>query len=420
MNDPDFSFDSDALAYAVELMAKTPIGGEAAAFSGLALPETGLGGRAVLDLLAPLVLGGATNLGDVTAMAHMDPPTPWITWATTLWNASRNQNLLHPATAPVARDLEARVIAWLAPFFGMNGGHMVPGSTIANLTALWAARECAGIDEVVYAETAHLSVAKAAHLLGLRTRAIACGPDGAILSDAVPHDLQGAALVLTAGATSTGAIDDLSLVGRAAWTHVDAAWAGPLRLSRQHAGLLDGMDRADSVAISAHKWLFQPKESALVLFRDATRAHAAISFGGAYLATPNVGVLGSHGAVAVPLIATLLAWGRSGTAERIERCMTMADQLAEFVVSDERLELLASPKTGVVVWRPVDAAAAERLHAALPDRSTSLTTLASGRWLRNVAANPNFDVVQFIAAIDAALTEIGGPEALEAKLPISP
>jgi L-2,4-diaminobutyrate decarboxylase len=403
MHDPDFKFDRDALAHAIALMATVPCGGETNATVPPALPEAGLGGRATLDLLAPLVLGGASRLDGATTMAHMDPPTPWITWATTLWNASLNQNLLHPATAPVARELEGKVVDWLAPYFGMNGGHMVPGSTLANLTALWAARECADVEEIAYAETAHLSVAKAAHILGLRARPLSCGPTGAVLPDALPDDLRRTALVLTAGGTSTGAVDDLSLCGRAAWTHVDAAWAGPLRLSPTYASLLSGIENADSVAISAHKWLFQPKESALVLFRSVARAHAAISFGGAYLATPNVGVLGSHGAAAVPLVATLLAWGRKGMAARIESCMSMADELAALIAADERLELLAPPRTGVVVWRAIKIEMTEKLYAALPSGSTSLTTLSDGRWLRNVAANPNFDIGAFAAALSDAL-----------------
>ena len=370
------------------------------------LPEVGLGGDATLNLLAPIVLGGASRLGGSTATAHMDPPTPWITWATTLWNASLNQNLLHPATAPIARELEARVIDWLAPFFGMDGGHMVPGSTVANLTALWAARECAGVNEVAYAETAHLSVAKAAHILGLRARVLPCGRNGALLSAALPNDLDQTALVLTAGATSTGAIDDLSLIGRAAWTHVDAAWGGPLRLSSKYASLLDGIEHADSVAISAHKWLFQPKESALLLFRNAARSHVAISFGGAYLAAPNVGVLGSHGAVAVPLLATLIAWGREGTAARIDSCMAMAAELATAIANDDRLELLAPPETGVVVWRATEDGMTERLHSALPQGSTSSTALTSGRWLRNVFANPNLDVTAFCEALNGALSSL--------------
>ncbi len=368
-----------------------------------AMPETGLGARATLDFLAPSVLGKACALGDATAFAHMDPPTPWITWATTLWNASVNQNLLHPATAPIARDIEHRVIEWLSPFFGMSGGHMVPGSTIANLTALWAARECAGVKEVAYAESAHLSVGKAAHILGLATRPLPCGPSGVLLPDAVPENLEHTALVLTAGTTSTGAVDDLSLCGRAAWTHVDAAWAGPLRLSKFHSHLLSGIENADSVAVSAHKWLFQPKEAACVLFRDAAKAHAAISFGGAYLAAPNVGVLGSRGATAVPLLATLLAWGRQGTAARIDALMAVASDLASLISSRDQLELLAMPQTGVVVWRPKRMDLTEPLFAAMPPGSCSLTNLGGERWMRNVAANPNFDLDTFAAAMDEAL-----------------
>lgn len=407
MTDPDFAFDPDALAHALGLLGTVTANGEGAFLIPADMPELGRGARETLDLLAPLVLGGASVLGDSTALAHMDPPTPWITWATTLWNASVNQNLLHPATAPVARDIEQRVIDWIVPFFGMNGGHMVPGSTIANLSALWAARECAGVKEVVYAEAAHLSVGKAAHILGLTQRPLPCGPSGALLPDALPDDLRSAALVLTAGTTSTGAIDDLTLCGRAAWTHVDAAWAGPLRLSHKHSDLLSGIDGADSVAVSAHKWLFQPKESAFILFRDTARAHEAISFGGAYLATPNVGVLGSHGAAAIPMLATLLAWGRQGTANRIETCMSIANELASLISSHEQLELLATPLTGVVVWRPKGDNLTEALFAAMPPGSCSLTTLNGGRWMRNVAANPNFKLPAFTAALGGALCSVG-------------
>ncbi|GAA0754905.1 glutamate/tyrosine decarboxylase-like PLP-dependent enzyme [Erythromicrobium ramosum] len=407
MADPDFAFDREALSRALELMGGKSEGGEGAPSMPAEMPELGLGGQATLDFLAPAVLGKASALGDATAFAHMDPPTPWITWATTLWNASVNQNLLHPATAPTAREIEHRVIDWLTPFFGMSGGHMVPGSTIANLTALWAARECAGVKEVVYGESAHLSVGKAAHILGLAARPLPCGPSGALVPKAVPEDLRHTALVLTAGTTSTGAVDDLSLCGRAAWTHVDAAWAGPLRLSQAHAHVLSGIEGADSVAVSAHKWLFQPKESAFVLFRDAARAHDAISFGGAYLAAPNVGVLGSHGATAVPLLATLLAWGRQGTATRIDALMAAASELASLILSHDQLELLAMPQTGVVVWRPKRTDLTEPLFAAMPPGSCSVTNLGGERWLRNVAANPNFELDAFATAMEVALRGLG-------------
>jgi len=404
--DPDFRVDQDGLWHALKLLQREypPEG----AWWNLPtqLPESGLGSTGALERLAPGILGGAARLGAATSFAHMDPPTPWISWATTLWNASLNQNLLHPATSPVARDVEQRVIEWLAPWFGMNGGHMTPGSTLANLTALWAARECAGVDTVIASEGAHLSIRKAAHLLGLRYGALPIDHGGALVVEALPDDLSRVALVLTAGTTSTGAIDSLALTGRAAWTHVDAAWAGPLRLST-HAHRLDGIERADSVAVSAHKWLFQPKESALVLFRDTPTAHAAVSFEGAYLAVPNVGLQGSHGAIAVPLLATLLAWGREGVASRIEHCMQLAQQLADFVEKDPRLLLLAAPQTGIVVWRTRDAAISGAVAQRLPAGAASTTMLSGERWIRNVAANPNADVQSLIASVRKALEGSG-------------
>ena len=399
--DKEFAVDSDGLHQAVELMSRDFSNAEGLDLP-IELPQFGIGSAAAMNSLAPRILGGAARLGEATSFAHMDPPTPWITWAITLWNASLNQNLLHPATAPVARQMEQRVVAWLAPFFGMNGGHMTPGSTIANLTALWSARECAGITEVIASEGAHLSIAKAAHILGLKYLSVPVDAKGSMDVAQLQTDLSKSALVLTAGATSTGAIDPFVLAGRAAWTHVDAAWAGPLRLSK-YAHLLAGIESADSVAVSAHKWLFQPKESALVLFQDTEKAHAAVSFGGAYLATPNVGVLGSHGAAATALLATLLAWGREGVAQRIEHCMDLAGCLRDFVVADARLELYAEPHTGIVVWRPKDESLFDQVLHQLPVGSTSTTTIAGVKWFRNVAANPSADIDLLVAAIQGVL-----------------
>jgi L-2,4-diaminobutyrate decarboxylase len=398
--DEEFEIDQAALMHALDLM-RGKFTSAGTLDLAAALPESGLGSRPTLDALAPVVIGRAAALGAPSAFAHMDPPTPWLTWATTLWNASLNQNLLHAATAPVARAIEECVLAWLAPYFGMNGGHMTPGSTLANLTALWAARECAGIAEVIAAEGAHVSIPKAAHLLGLKYRTAPSGSDGALLPERLPLDLSKSALVLTAGTTSAGAIDPLKLTGRAAWTHVDAAWAGPLRLTK-YAALLDGIEHADSVSVSAHKWLFQPKESALIFFRDTAKTHAAISFGADYLAAPNVGILGSHGAAAVPLLAILLAWGRQGIAARIEACMALAERLARFVQESAQLELFRPPQTGIVLWRPSQLAAFDRTVQSLPPGSVSTTSIGGERWLRCVAANPSADLDLLTAAIRQA------------------
>lgn len=398
MTDPAFSADPALLAPALAALEtrRDPSGRSLPT----AIPEAPWETSDILGLMADLLLHQASDLGHGAAFAHMDPPTPAVSWVTSLWAASRNQNLLHPATAPAGIDLEAQVIAWLAPAFGMGGGHMTPGSTVANITALWAARKLKGVRRVLASAAAHVSIPKAADLLGLAFEPLPCDRLGRILTDALPQDLSDATLVLTAGHTSTGALDDLSLTGRAAWTHVDAAWAGPLRLTKRWAGVLDGIEGADSVSVSAHKWLFQPKESALVLFRQAERAHEALSFGGTYLARPNVGLLGSHGVTAAGnLAASLLAFGRQGLESRLGDAMERAGRFAAAVEANPALELLCQPITGVVVWRPRNPDRFEAVADQLPAGMASRTRIEGEPWFRNVAANPNLEIEPLLGLI---------------------
>ncbi len=399
MSKKDKSFLPDSgLEHAVELLRKTLNAQEKLPDE---FPNLGFGEIESLDLLAPHVLGGAARLDSANALAHMDPPTPWITWATTLWNARLNQNLLHPDTAPFAIEAEKKVIDWLAPFFGMNGGHMCSGSTIANLTALWAARDAKSIEKIVASKAAHISIEKAARILGLPYAQIATNSDGQIDIDKI-GDISKVCLVLTAGTTATGVIDPLALAGQAKWTHVDAAWAGPLRLSPTHAYLLDGIDKADSVAVSAHKWLFQPKDSALIMFREPERSNPAISFGGGYLTAPNVGVQGSRGAAAIPLLATMIAWGKNGFSNRIDHAMSMASKLAKALDKEEGISLWAIPKTGVTVFRPITINT-EEFYRNLPEGMFSTCILDDEKWLRSVAANPLADIDEIISTIQEAV-----------------
>ena len=367
------------------------------------LPERGIGEDEALAVVSREVERHSTHLGGPEALAHMDPPTPDVAARLVGLNAVHNQNLLHPDLSPFATEAERTVIDWLAPSFGMAAGHMCAGSTVANLAALWCAREH-GADRVIASADAHVSIPKAARILGLRYEAVPTNPHGCIDAAALPG-LRGAALVLTLGTTGRGAIDDPALATRAvregaAWVHADAAWAGPLRLTR-HAGRLDGIEGAHSAAVSAHKWLFQPKDSALVLLRDPAMQDA-ISFGGAYLAVPNIGVQGSRGAAGVALLGTLMAWGREGLAERIERCMALTDALADRLETDGRVRLKERPRTGVVNWRPREARRTEEVIAAL--RPTASRTAIDGEpWVRQVAANPHADLEVVWARIDAAL-----------------
>ncbi|MGV0986530.1 MAG: hypothetical protein ACOYB2_18435 [Limnohabitans sp.] len=118
--DSEFKINVEGLTRAVSLLSQSH-GSATLASIPERIPEAGIDHELLLDSLAKHVLGGAARLGSETAFAHMDPPPPWITWAMAMWNASLNQNLLHPATAPVAKMVEERVMQWLAPYFGMTG-----------------------------------------------------------------------------------------------------------------------------------------------------------------------------------------------------------------------------------------------------------------------------------------------------------
>lgn len=368
------------------------------------IPTKGRGEIETLETLAPLVIGGARKLHDERACAHMDPPTPWIAWAVDLWKAALNQNLLHKDVAPVATQIESRLISELAPLFGQSGGHFTSGSTVANLSALWAAREITGAHTVVTSNLAHISVAKAAHILGLKVDILKSDEQGKIqISD--PDQLSHKIVVYTAGTTLTGAIDPLMRIGSPAWIHVDAAWAGPLRLTNIYSHVLNGIEIADSLAISAHKWLFQPKDSAIVLFKDVEKAHRVMSIDGPYLKSSNIGVVGSRSANAVTLAATLMAMGRDGISARIEHCLLQAQLFADKLIEDGRFEILEKPHTGILLWRTKAELEKEYLPLIYP-AFVSTAQWKNQLWLRSVAANPNFDHAMLYEHIVKALENL--------------
>lgn len=382
------------------------------------LPACGLGPEKALEVMAPVALKGAAGLGHPAYFAHMDPASEDIASAVGLWQIVRNQNMLHPDAAPTAREAAVRVIEWLAPFFGMNGGHLVPGSTVANLTALWVARELRGVRRVIASDRSHNSIRKACNLLGLAYVELPANPKTHRLDVSLhAQDLSDAAVVLTAGTVATGAVDVLSpRPAEAAWVHVDAAWAGPARLSPALARLLDGVDQCDSVGFSAHKWLYQPKGCGVILFRDSEAAHAAISYGGGYLATPTIGVVGSAPAAALPLMATLLAWGHDGLIQRLQDDVAAAHHLAELVRRSGRFELWGDDDDtractdrclGVVCWRPRDTSiSAAAVRARLHDSWVSLTMIDGTPWFRCVAANPRAKPELVVQSVVNALDQL--------------
>jgi len=217
-----------------------------------------------------------------------------------------NQNTTAWRSAPAAVTVERTVVAWLAEALGCRGfrGSLCGGGSAANLMALAMAREAkAPANEggaqpgAVYAsEEVHMSIPKAVALLGLgrqNLRLIPC--DGQFRM--VTSELEGAleadrregkrpiAVVASAGAVNTGAIDPLEEIAKiarqhGAWLHVDGAYGALAALAAPEK--FAGLRLADSLSLDPHKWLYQPVDCGCLLYRDPEAALAAFSHTGEY------------------------------------------------------------------------------------------------------------------------------------------
>ena len=208
--------------------------------------------------------------------------------------------------ARAATQIEHQAVRWVSEFVGFPAtiGAFTSGGTISNVTALAAAREQAlpgarteglfGRRLTVYCSAeVHYSITRAVELLGIGSNnlrdmpideARRLRPDA--LAEALDADIAAGilpvAVVATAGTTLTGAIDPIDEIAdvcaeRGVWLHVDGAYGVPAASVPTHAGLFRGIERADSVSVDAHKWLYLPKACGVVLVREhgtLTRAFA--------------------------------------------------------------------------------------------------------------------------------------------------
>jgi glutamate/tyrosine decarboxylase-like PLP-dependent enzyme len=266
------------------------------------------------------------------------------------------------AASPTGTVLEEVSLAWLLDVLKLPadcGGAFVTGATVANFTALAAARHAvlarAGWDveadglfgappiTVAVGDEAHPSMIKALGMLGLgRSRVVKIPVDtqGRMRASEIPP-LQGPAIIcLQAGNVNTGAFDparEICAKARTsgAWVHVDGAFGLWAAASPTYSHLVDGVADADSWATDAHKWLNVPYDSGLAFVRDAMALKGAMSLTSASLPqgehrepsqyTPEL----SRRARGVEVWAALKSLGRSGLAELIERNCRLAQRFAE-------------------------------------------------------------------------------------------
>jgi aromatic-L-amino-acid/L-tryptophan decarboxylase len=311
--------------------------------------------------------------------------------------AALNVNAMLWRTSPVATELEERVCDWVRQMMGLPEafrGHINDTASIGVLLALAAARERAVPDvrvrgsdgrrfAVYTSDQAHSSVDKAAITLGLGLDGVrrvasdeAFRMDLGALAAAIEADVAAGvvplAVVATAGTTSTGSLDPLEgaaavAAAHGAWFHVDAAYGGGAMVLAEIRDALVGIERADSVVINPHKWLFTPVDCSILLLREPERLKAAFSLVPAYLATTEQGVtnLMDYGPQlgrrfrSLKLWMVLRAFGVDGIRARIAAHIAMARELAAWIDADDAFERVAPVSLGIVAFRALSGAGPE-------------------------------------------------------------
>jgi glutamate/tyrosine decarboxylase-like PLP-dependent enzyme len=320
-------------------------------------PETVL---ALLDEIgspATVASAGPRYFGFVTGGSL--PAALVANWLAGAWDQNGGLSIM----SPVSAYLEKIALRWLLDIFGLPagvGGGFVTGATMANFTALAAARhvllqqqgwdvEAQGLFgappiTVVVGNEVHVSLLKALSLLGLgreRVVRVPVNSQGRIRVEALPR-LSGPTIVcIQAGNVNTGAFDPAEQIcaiahEAGAWVHVDGAFGLWATAAPNRAHLAAGFNEADSWATDAHKWLNVPHDSGLVFCRRAADLRAAMATSGAayliqdeervpYHYTPEM----SRRARGVEVWAALRSLGRAGLADLVERTCCYAARFAE-------------------------------------------------------------------------------------------
>ena len=347
------------------------------------LPENGLGAQA-LDALQ-----------DVISMSR--PPTPRfygyvlgsgepVAALADLLASVLNQNVTAWRSAPAAVTIERQVVRWIAAALGCDGfnGSLCGGGSAANLMALAMAREAklpaneSGAQPgVVYASSeVHMSIAKSMGLLGLgRTNLRLIPTDRRLrmsteeLQKAIAEDVAArrkpVAVVATAGTVTTGAVDPIPQIAEICrrhdiWLHVDGAYGVLAALAIPNR--FRGLKLANSLSIDPHKWLYQPLDCGMLLYKDAAAARATFAFTGEYArAFESDPVEGfsffeesmelSRRFRALKLWLSLRYHGMAAFRAAIRSDLRHARQLAHIIRSTAELELLAPVQLSAVCFR---------------------------------------------------------------------
>jgi aromatic-L-amino-acid/L-tryptophan decarboxylase len=343
-------------------------------------PEQGEPLDHLLDDFEELVLPGITHWHHPRFFSYFSTSTSAPGILAELLIATLNANAMLWRTSPAATEVEEVACDWLRQAIGLAEGFsgvINDTASAGTLYALTAARDVAdptaraeGVDgrrlRYYTSEEAHSSVEKAGIVLGVGQRGVVrIATDAELRLDvrelerAVARDrdagLQPFAVVANVGTTSTTSIDPVPAIAdlcerEGLWLHVDAAYGGMAAMLPSHRWVLDGCERADSVVVNPHKWLFTPVDCSVLFCRREDVLRRAFSIVPPYLAETepsevrnlmDFGTSLGRRFRGLKLWFVLRAFGLEGVRELLAGHLRMAQDLRSWVEEDPAFELLA-------------------------------------------------------------------------------
>jgi glutamate/tyrosine decarboxylase-like PLP-dependent enzyme len=331
------------------------------------LPEDGEAPLAVLEELATAADPGLVGTAGPRYFGFVIGGSVPAALGADVLAAAWDQNAGLYISSPAAAIVEEVAATWLLDLLGLPAASsvgFVTGGQMANVTCLAAARhdvlaragwdvEARGLEgaphvRVLAGDEAHATIFSALRLLGLgaeRVEAIAADDQGRMRPDALADALAGAAepaiVCAQVGNVNTGAFDPLDEIAAVAqqagaWLHVDGAFGLWAAAAPGRRALVRGLERADSWATDAHKWLNVPYDSGLAIVAHPEAHTGALGIGASYL-VPSAGSRdpylftpeASRRARGFAVYAALRSLGRSGVADLVERCCALAARMAE-------------------------------------------------------------------------------------------
>jgi L-2,4-diaminobutyrate decarboxylase len=385
----------------------------------------GLGNQAAIERAIEYFLKDSLAVHHPQCVAHLHCPSLVVSQAAEVLINATNQSMDSWDQSPSATIIEIKLIEWLRAQVGYpagDAGVFTSGGTQSNLMGLMLARDAFyarqghsvqqhGITgdlrkiKVLCSENAHFSVQKNMALLGHGYQSVVQVKSDqfarmdvndlkAKLAQAEANGEQILAIVATAGTTDAGAIDPLREIAAIAaehniWVHVDAAWGGALLLSEKYRHYLDGLELVDSVTLDFHKQYFQTISCGAFLLKDA-RHYELMRYQAAYLNSEFDEEAGVPNLVSKSLQTTrrfdalklwmgLEALGQKQYAAIIDHGVSLAQDVAQFVESEPRLELVMQPQLASVLFRYRPAQLSDSAQIALFNQRIGDALLESGR-----------------------------------------